>query len=116
MSDPAQDLGYLTYIRDAIALIEARARIGHERFLREVDVQDAILWRLEILAEATGKLSSALKDRHPDVRWRAIYGFRNVAAHAYRSIDLNEVWNIIEVHVPALKEVVDQEIHHLGSS
>lgn len=62
MSDD-RDRRYLTYVRDSIALIEARTRAGREAFLRDLDVQDAVLWRLQTLAEATGKLSPALKGR-----------------------------------------------------
>ena len=101
---------YLTYIREAITLIEARTRGGRQAFMQNVDAQDAVLWRLETLAEASGKLSQALKDRHPEIRWRAIYGFRNIAAHAYLELRLDRVWEIIELHLPALKAVVEQEL------
>jgi uncharacterized protein with HEPN domain len=105
-----RDRRYLTYIRDAIALIEARARVGREAFLQDLDIQDAILWRLETLAEATGRLSSEVKGRHPELRWRAVYGFRNIAAHAYLDLRLDQVWEIIEQHLPALRAVVDDEL------
>jgi uncharacterized protein with HEPN domain len=62
------------------------------------------------LAEATGKLSQVIKDRYPTVRWRAIYGFRNIAAHAYLDMRLDEVWEIIEQHLPTLKVIVDKEL------
>ena len=107
-----RDYRYLTYIRDAITLIEARTCAGREVFLHDVDIQDAVLWRLETLAEATGKLSAALKARHPALRWRAIYGFRNIAAHAYLDLLLDEVWEIIEQHLPPLKVVVAEELSH----
>jgi uncharacterized protein with HEPN domain len=51
-----------------------------------------------------------LKDRHPELRWRAIYGFRNIAAHAYLELRLDQVWEIVEQHLPALKIVVDDEL------
>lgn len=79
------DRRYLVYIRDVIALIGARP-------------------------EATGKLSPALKARHPALRWRAIYGFRNIAAHASLYLCLAEVWEIIEHHLPALQAVVAEEL------
>ena len=91
-------------------LVEARTRGGREAFLRDVDIQDAVLWRLQTLAEATGKLSPEIKDRYPTIRWRAVYGFRNVAAHAYLELHLEEVWEIVEVHLPALKMAVDAEL------
>ncbi|TAK35486.1 MAG: DUF86 domain-containing protein [Chloroflexota bacterium] len=105
-----RDRRYLTYIRDSIALIQARTRAGRETFLRDVDAQDAVLWRLETLAEATGKLSQDVKDRHPEMRWRGIYAFRNIAAHAYLDLRLDEVWEIVEQHLPALMIVADDEL------
>jgi uncharacterized protein with HEPN domain len=82
-------------------LIRRRTQRGYEVFRRDVDLQDAVLWRLETLAEATGKLSQSLKDRHP-ARWRAIYGFRNIAAHAYLGLRLDDIWEIIKPHLPVL--------------
>lgn len=109
MSDK-RDRRYLAYIREAIDLIQARTRTGQEAFMHDVDVQDAVLWRLETLAEASGKLSPALKARHPELRWRAIYGFRNIAAHGYLDLRLDQVWEIVDVHLPALRAAVDEEL------
>jgi uncharacterized protein with HEPN domain len=39
-----------------------------------------------------------------------VYGFRNIAAHAYEEIDLMRVWEIVEDYVPVLKSVVDREL------
>ncbi len=84
--------------------------------MRDVDTQDAVPWRLETLAEAMGKLSPALKDRHPAVHWRAITGFRNNAAHAYLDLRLDLVWEIVERHLTDLKRIVDEELGCPGSS
>jgi uncharacterized protein with HEPN domain len=101
---------YLTYIRDAIALIEIRTAGGREVFLGNVDVQDAVLWRLQTLAEATSKLPDDLKARHPEIRWRAVYGFRNIAAHSYLDLQLSRVWEIVERDLSTLKAVIEQEL------
>lgn len=105
-----RDRRHLTYMREAIRLIETRTATGRDNFLNDVDMQDAVLWRLETLAEASNKLSQVVKDRHPDVRWRAIYGFRNIVAHGYLELRIDLVWEIIEVHLPALKAVIDAEL------
>jgi uncharacterized protein with HEPN domain len=101
---------FLIYIREAIDLIEQRTQAGRDAFLDDVDIQDAVLWRLQTLAEATNRLPSEVKARHPDIRWRAVYGFRNIAAHGYLDLHIDRVWEIVEVHLPALKAVVDEEI------
>lgn len=109
MSDD-RDRRLLTYIRDAIDLVHRRTRIGKDAFLYDVDVQDAVLWRLETLAEATNRLPGELKARHPEIRWRAIYGFRNIVAHGYLDLQIDRVWEIIENHLPVLRDVVEEEL------
>ena len=112
-----RDRRYLTYIKTSIELIEERARgKSYERFLEDVDTQDAILWRLQTLGEATGRLSEEVKNRHPHVRWRAIYGFRNIAAHGYIELNLDLVWEIINLHLEELKNVVTEELSRYQDS
>lgn len=80
----SRDQRHLGYIRASIRLIDEYTREGgREAFLTQPLVQDAVLRRLETLAEAAGKLSDAVKARHPEIPWRAVVGFRNIAAHAY---------------------------------
>ena len=105
-----RDWRHLTYIRDSIALIEARTRAGRDAFFTDVDMRDAVLWRLETLAEATGKLSQGIKERHPHIRWRAVSGFRNIAAHAYLDLQLDLVWEIVEEHLPVLRRAIEREL------
>ena len=78
--------------------------------MQDLDVRDAVLWRLQTLAEATGKLSQEVKDRHPEIRWRALYGFRNIAAHACLDLNLDLVWEIVEQHLSTLRDVAQQEL------
>ena len=85
MSEDERERVRLRYIFDSIVRIEQYTRGNPNAFLIEPMVQDAVLRRLETLAEATGKLSDALKARHPEIPWREVYGFRNIAAHGYRS-------------------------------
>ncbi|HEV8634036.1 MAG TPA: HepT-like ribonuclease domain-containing protein [Chloroflexota bacterium] len=85
-------------------------RGGRAAFVGEPMVQDAVPRRLETLADAAQRLSDPLKARHPEIRWRAIYGFRNIAAHAYRELQLDPVGEIVEVHPPILKEAVEEEL------
>src|SRR5262245_8331465 len=48
-------------------------------------VQDAVRRRLETLADAAHRLSDELEARHPEIRWRAVYGFRNKAGGRART-------------------------------
>lgn len=100
----------LEYIARSIALIKEYTQRGRDDFQRNTIVQDAVLRRLETLADATGKLSAALKARHPNILWRQVQGFRNIAAHAYEGIDLTRVWEIVDDYLPALAAAVAVEV------
>jgi len=100
----------LRYIQESITRVEQYTQGGEEAFFGEPIIQDAVLRRLETLADATGKLSDALKERHPEIPWRRVYGFRHIAAHAYEGLDLRRAWEIVEDYLPALKAVIDMEL------
>lgn len=110
MKGAERDQDLLIYIQESMARIEKYTLGGRVSFLSEGIVQDAVLRRMETLADAASHLSDELKARHPGIPWRDIHGFRNVAAHGYTEINLQRVWETAEAHLPALKVIVDEEI------
>lgn len=101
---------YLEHIAESIELIDGYVRGGRPVFFQQRQVQDAVLRRLEILADATAQLTTELKDRHRDIPWREVHGFRNIAAHAYLDIDLERVWEIVTDHLAPLRAAVEKEL------
>lgn len=79
-------------------------------FYRDRRTRDAVIRRLETLADAAGHLSDALKVRHPSVPWGRINGFRNRLAHGYLGVDLSLVWEVVSVYLPSLRPVIEQEL------
>ena len=65
--------------RDRQALVDIRGVLDQARCL-------------EILGEATKRLSPEFRRLHPDLPWRAMAGMRDVLIHAYDQVDLEEVW------------------------
>jgi uncharacterized protein with HEPN domain len=106
----ARDEDLLRYISDSIARVEQYTQSGREAFLAGPVYQDAVVRRLETLADAAGRLTPALKARHPEIPWRDISGFRNVVAHGYPELDLGRIWRTVEVYIPAFKAVVDADL------
>ncbi len=107
----SRDQRHLGYIRASIQLIGDYTREGgKEAFLTEPLVQDAVLRRVETLAEAAGKLSDAVKARHQEIPWRAVVGFRNIAAHAYLDLLAERAWEIVDRYLPPLLEAVEAEL------
>lgn len=109
------DRAYLEFIAENIDLIGYRlaglaGTLDQDLFFNDLEKQDAALRRMEILAGAASHLSEELKARHPVIDWPKAAAFRNILAHAYVDLDLGRVWAAITDDLPALKQVVDQEL------
>ena len=98
------DLVYLDHIMDSILKIESYATVEKNEFMTVPHWQDAIIRNLEIIGEATKRLSNPLKEQYPDIPWRNIAGLRDVLIHDYMGVDLESVWNVVEKDLPSLKK------------
>jgi uncharacterized protein with HEPN domain len=65
---------------------------------------------LEIISEASRRLSAALKERHPDIAWREMAGAGNIYRHDYEDVVAKRVWETVQLALPPLKIVVEQEL------
>ena len=99
------DRPYLAHIADSIAAIETYTAKGKEDFLAQRIVQDAVVRNFEIIGEAAGKLSEAIREQDA-VPWRRIIAFRNRLIHGYWSIDPFLVWDVVARDLPVLKAEV----------
>lgn len=74
-----------------------------ERWDAEDILRDAVLYRMLLLGEIASVLPDELRDRYPDVAWRKVRAFRNLAIHKYFGVDWAVVWKIAQEE-PAVLE------------
>ena len=87
--------------------------MGKETFLEQSHWQDAIIRQLEIVGEATKRLSEEMRSEYVAVPWRRIAGLRDVLVHDYMGVDLNAVWEITQKDIPGLKQSISNIIKEL---
>jgi uncharacterized protein with HEPN domain len=109
--------------RLALAAIQENARLAQgfivglseEAFEADRRTFYAVTRCLEIISEAARRLSPALRDRHPELPWRAIMGVGNVYRHDYDNVDEEQVWRTVNASLPLLLAVVEGEIANLDA-
>jgi uncharacterized protein with HEPN domain len=106
---------YLKHILDAIDKVDTYITVGHEVFVASSHWQDAVIRQLEIIGEATKRLSKQFCSRHSDVPWRRIAGLRDVLIHDYMGVDINAVWEITQKNLPPLRLRVESILRELES-
>jgi len=98
---------YLVFIIDiieAIDLIESYCKgINEERFSKDIQLQDAVLRRFQIIGEAAGKIPDALRKEFPEIPWKKIVAQRNLIIHDYATVRPHEVWMVVQKDLPVLK-------------
>jgi uncharacterized protein with HEPN domain len=104
---------YLIHIKECIERVIMYTEEGKDVFFADTKTQDAVMRNLQILAESTQRLSDSLKEKHPEMDWRNISGFRNVAVHEYLSIDVKRIWDIVEQDLPVLQERIEAILREL---
>lgn len=108
-----KDLVYLVDIQDAISQIEEYTSAGREAFFNDRMQQDAVVRNFLIIGEAVKRLGAETVSAYPQIPWKDIAGFRDLLVHDYSGIDYTYVWNVIETHLPSLKETVGKLIAEL---
>ncbi len=89
---------------------------SYEQFLADTKTQDAVIRSLEILGEATKKLSPALRESHPEIPWKSLAGVRDKLIHDYFGVNIDIVWQIVEDQLPGLSAQIEAMLkdEHLG--
>jgi uncharacterized protein with HEPN domain len=107
MLDRLGDKVRLQHILEAIEEIEAYIQdTSQEDFVKNSMMFNATLRQLEIIGEASNRLSNDVVNKTPDIPWARIIGLRNLVIHEYFGIDDFTIWNVIKINLPDLKRKI----------
>ena len=98
------DTAYLRHVLDAISRIEEYTQeIEYEEFMENHLIQDGVIRQIEIIGEATKKLSNEIREKYPGIPWSDMAGMRDKLIHGYLGVDMDAVWGTVEDDIPLLK-------------
>lgn len=86
------------------------AGFDRDTFKGDLRTLYAVTRCLEIISEASRRLSADLMARHPAIAWKQMAGAGNVYRDDYEDVAAEFVWDTLERALPSLREAVDIEI------
>lgn len=107
----------LLFVEDRIKLTIERCRciLSVNDFLAspdKMDIFDATCMRLQTIGETIKNIDNLtnhdLLIRYAGTPWRSIIGLRNIISHEYLSVDPEEIFKIVKIHLPRLLPVILQ--------
>jgi uncharacterized protein with HEPN domain len=104
---------YARHILDTVARLRRIQTRGD--LMQDEVLYDAALRNLQTLSEATQHLPEELKQRHPEIPWKQISGFRNLLVHQYLGeIDPQTVRQVVEQHLTPLENAIQFMLTGVG--
>jgi uncharacterized protein with HEPN domain len=74
--------------------------LGYEAFMQDTRTVYAVTRCLEIISEASRRLPTDVKARHPSIAWKDIAGAGNVYRHDYEDVAARLVWDTVQLALP----------------
>jgi len=98
---------YIEHILNSInRIIDYISGKDRQAFEADLVTQDAVVRQLEVIGEATKRVSKELRSKHPDIPWADMAGMRDVLIHDYIDVDLGVVWKTASENIPDLKALI----------
>jgi uncharacterized protein with HEPN domain len=103
------DLAYIEHILECIRKIKKySSRLTFTKFKVNELLQDAIIRNIEIIGEASKKVSLNTKQTYSKIPWKEISGLRDKLVHDYIGIDVKVIWKTIKEDIPTLEKLIGE--------
>jgi uncharacterized protein with HEPN domain len=106
-----RDLQFLLdMLQSAELIMNYTVQCSKDEFVGNVQLQDSVIRRLLVIAEAARRVSEATRQTLPNVSWQEINGMRNRLVHEYDDVNLNIVWDVVQAEIPTMIEELKLQI------
>ena len=94
----------------ARGIVASLEDLALEQYQADDNLRLATERRIEIIGEAAGRISQAMRHAHPEIPWRQIIAQRHILAHEYGEIDNELIWAVATTHVPQLITMLEDMV------
>ena len=107
MREQIRDRSRLEHILDAIEkALEFTKNVNFDDYKANVLLRYGVVKCVEIVVEASYKLTKEFREEHPEIEWRDIISMRHILVHGYYRTKDDVVWDTVKKYFPKLKEQI----------
>ena len=107
MREKIRDKGRLQHILDAIdKALEFTENVSFDEYIANVLLKYAVVKCVEIVGEASYKLTKEFREQNPEIKWNKIIAMRHILVHGYYQTEDHIVWDTVKNFLPPLKEQI----------
>ena len=104
-----RDINYIERIKVELDFIKKSVEIRDKQsFLQDDIIQHAISMSLITIGECANHLSDYFRAKHTQIEWVQVIAVRNIAAHGYWQLDMEQIWQAVEEDIPRLCEFFEK--------
>ena len=82
--------------------------ISLEKFLLDDGMKLSMSMTIIRIGELVKNLSEEIRQKNSQIEWKAIAGFRDIAAHKYDTLRMRDVYDTIKFELPELKLQIEK--------
>ena len=98
---------YLRHILDETIYLSHQIRgLSKKQFLQDETLKRAFVRSIEIIGEASKQVTEDIRQKYPQIQWKAMAGMRDRLIHGYFGIDYDIVWDVLIQKIPKLNESI----------
>ena len=88
--------------------------LSFDEFANDRKTVYAVIRALEVISEASRRLTESFKEQHPSIPWADIAGAGNVYRHDYEDVLETMIWQTVQHSLSDLERVVQSELERLS--
>lgn len=85
-----------------------------EEFLQDEKLKRAISMTVINIGELIKNITEETRNAYPDIPWKAIAGMRDLTAHKYQTLRMEDVFNTAKIDFPDLKQELERVLQNIN--
>jgi uncharacterized protein with HEPN domain len=107
MREMLRDKNRLEHILEAIDnVFEFTEGMFFEDYVADKKGKFAVVKNLEIIGEASYKLTKEFKNKYAEIDWQTIIGLRHILVHGYYQVEDFIIWGVIQKDLQSFREQI----------